>query len=112
MRNFFLLVCFSIINITLAQGDELGAVGLETKKEVKPSITLYKIYNLESDSTYVDTSLSIKSEYKYNLLRKDIFGLLPFSNEGHTYNTLDFGLIKKTMVKEPHRLLLSKKNQL
>lgn len=85
------------MNVALAQVNELGVAGLETKKEVKPSITLYKIYNLESDSTYVDTSLSIKSEYKYNLLRKDIFGLMPFSNEGHTYNTLDFGLIKKTI---------------
>ena len=25
-------------------------------------------------------------------MRKDIFGLLPFSNEGHTYNTLNFNL--------------------
>ena len=65
-------------------------------KEVKPSIKLYKIYNLQKDSTYADTSLTLQSEYKYNLLKKDIFGLLPFSNAGQTYNTLDFGLIKKT----------------
>ena len=60
----------------------------------KAPIDLYKIYNLEKDTTYVDTSLTIQSEYRYNLLRKDIFGLLPFSNEGHTYNSLDFGLYK------------------
>ncbi len=58
----------------------------------KPPIDLYKIYSLNKDTTYVDTSLTIKSEYKYNFLRKDIFGLLPFVNEGHVYNTLDFGL--------------------
>ena len=62
----------------------------------KPPIDLYKIYTLQRDTSYVDTSLTIQSEYKYNLLRKDIFGLLPFANEGHTYNTLNFGLIDKS----------------
>lgn len=65
-----------------------------SKKETKPAIKLYKIYNLQKDTTFVDTSLSIKNEYRYNLLRKDIFGLLPFANEGQTYNTLDYGLTK------------------
>ena len=58
----------------------------------KPPINLYKIYTLQRDTTFVDTTLSIQKEYKYNLLRKDIFGLLPFSNEGQTYNTLHFSL--------------------
>ena len=62
----------------------------------KPPINLYKIYTLQQDSTFVDTSLTIQSEYKYNFLRKDNFGLLSFSNEGQTYNTLDFGLRKKS----------------
>ena len=60
------------------------------KNKQKPPINLYKIYTLQQDSTFVDTSLTIQSEYKYNLLRKDNFGLLSFSNEGQTYNTLDF----------------------
>ena len=64
----------------------------------KPPNNLYKIYNLQKDTTFVDTSLTIKSEYKFNLLKKDNFGLLPFSNEGQTYNTLDFGLIKKSVL--------------
>jgi hypothetical protein len=64
----------------------------------KAPINLYKIYTLQKDTTFVDTSLTIKSEYKYNFLRKDIFGLLPFSNEGQTYNTLDFGLKNKTVM--------------
>jgi hypothetical protein len=46
---------------------------------------------LQKDTTYVDTSLTIKKEYEYNYLRKDIFGLLPFANEGQTYAVLDFG---------------------
>ena len=67
----------------------------DTTSYEKAPIDLYKIYTLQKDTTYVDTSLTIKSEYKYNLLRKDIFGLLPFANEGHTYNSLDFALSNK-----------------
>ncbi|MES2746746.1 MAG: putative porin [Bacteroidota bacterium] len=61
------------------------------KAKIAP-YTSYKIYTLQRDTTYVDTSLTIKSDYKYNYLRKDIFGLLPFANEGQTYTTLNFGL--------------------
>lgn len=76
--------------------DSISSVSKNKKN--KPPIDLYKFYTLEKDTTYVDTTLNIKKEYKYNLLRKDIFGLLPFANEGHTYNTLDFTTItKKTM---------------
>lgn len=58
----------------------------------KAPISSYKIYTIERDTTSVDTSLTIKKEYEYNYLRKDNFGLLPFLNEGQTYNTLDYGL--------------------
>lgn len=61
------------------------------KAKIAP-YTSYKIYTIERDTTYVDTSLTIKSDYKYNYLRKDIFGLLPFANEGQTYTVLDYGL--------------------
>jgi hypothetical protein len=54
----------------------------------------YRIITLQKDTTYVDTSLTIKKEYEYNYLRKDIFGLLPFANEGQTYTVLDYGLKK------------------
>ena len=65
-------------------------------EKVKPPINLYKIYTLEKDTTFIDTTLSIQKEYKYNLLRKDIFGLQAFANEGHTYNTLDFNYLSKS----------------
>lgn len=58
----------------------------------KAPITSYKIISLDKDTTFVDTSLTIKKEYEYNYLRKDNFGLIAFANEGQTYNTLDFGL--------------------
>ncbi|WP_321539214.1 putative porin [Flavobacterium piscinae] len=55
-------------------------------------ISEYKIITIERDTTHYDTSLTIQKEYKYNYLRKDIFGLQQFANEGQTYTTLDFGL--------------------
>lgn len=65
-------------------------------KTIKTAATIdqYRIISLQRDTTYVDTSLTIKKEYEYNYLRKDNFGLLPFSNEGQTYTMLDYGYKK------------------
>jgi len=57
----------------------------------KAPYDVYRIISLQKDTTYVDTSITIKKEYEYNYLRKDIFGLLPFANEGQTYTVLDYG---------------------
>ena len=51
-------------------------------------ITDYKIISHKNDTTFVDTTLTIQKEYKYNYLRKDNFNLLQFSNIGQSYNTL------------------------
>ena len=56
------------------------------------TIDLYKVITIENDTTYIDTSLTIQKEYSHNYLRKDIFGLLPFANDGQTYNTLQYSL--------------------
>lgn len=58
----------------------------------KAPITSYKMYTIERDTTLIDTSLNVKKEYEFNYLRKDNFGLLPFVNDGHTYNTLEYSL--------------------
>lgn len=75
---------------TNASGDERD--NSSTIADTVASIDMYKIVTLDRDTTYIDTSLTIKDEYKNNYLRKDNFGLLPFANDGQTYNTLDFGL--------------------
>lgn len=109
MSKFFIFLTFIFFINSYSQRNALRGEGLgvtnvsdKSQKKVKDTtsyekapIDLYKIYTLQKDTTYVDTSLTIKSEYKYNLLRKDIFGLLPFANEGHTYNSLDFALSNK-----------------
>lgn len=94
MRNFFLFFIFFNFSFVFSQEDELiiSKDGSTSNLSSKPPINLYKIYTINRDTTFVDTTLTIQKEYKYNLLRKDNFGLLPFSNEGQTYNTLDFSL--------------------
>lgn len=50
----------------------------------------YKFISIDKDTTYIDTTLSIKKEYKYNYLKKDYFELLPFSNTGQVFNQLGY----------------------
>ncbi len=52
------------------------------------SIKDYKIISFQRDTTYLDTTLSIQKEYKYNYLRRDDFELMPFANVGQPYNAL------------------------
>ena len=48
----------------------------------------YKIISYARDTTFLDTTLTIQKEYRYNYLRKDDFELMPFSNVGQPYNKL------------------------
>lgn len=59
----------------------------------KASIDLYKIINSEKDTTFVDTSLTVKKLYNFNYLQEDNFGLMAFANMGQTYNTLTFNSV-------------------
>lgn len=83
-------------NTTVANKEKKSKLVEPSKNDSIATIDLYKIISLENDTTYVDTSLSIQKEYKFNYLRKDNFGLLPFANEGQTFNTLQYGLNKFT----------------
>jgi len=65
---------------------------VKKKKAKIATIDQYQIITLEHDTTFVDTSLTIKSAYKHNHLRKDLFGLLEFSNIGQPLNTLQYSL--------------------
>nr|WP_317129093.1 putative porin [Flavobacterium sp. 270] len=65
---------------------------IKKKKTKIATIDQYQIITLEHDTTYVDTSLTLKSAYKQNHIRRDEFGLLPFSNIGQPYNTLQYSL--------------------
>lgn len=100
MKNFFSIIIvvlsFSVYgqeNDSRFSKDTIRRSLRATPKSFpKATQDMYKIVSLEKDTVFVDTSLTIESDYKFNYLRKDNFGLLPFANDGHTYNTLDFGL--------------------
>jgi hypothetical protein len=92
----FLFILFSLNIYAQEENDSINkpkkSLREAPKEAPKASIDKYRIINIEKDTVYVDTSLTIKNSYKFNYLRKDNFGLLPFNNDGQTYNTLDFGL--------------------
>ncbi|WP_369695589.1 putative porin [Flavobacterium alvei] len=69
-------------------------IGKDSVKKNEPvaTIDMYRVITLERDTTYIDTSLTIQKKYSHNYLRKDLFGLLAFPNEGQTYNTLQYSL--------------------
>lgn len=73
--------------------DRLKGANSKDKDTTKvASIDMYRFITLERDTTYLDTSLTIDKEYSHNFLRRDLFGLLAFPNEGQAYNTLYYNL--------------------
>jgi len=59
----------------------------ERLTEKKP-ITDYLIISQSRDTSYVDTTLSVVKQYKFNFRRKDNFEYLAFANSGQTINYL------------------------
>ena len=102
MRIVFYLYFFVFPAVVFSQQKREGVIKYDSqynstdsvKKQTEKiaTIDLYKVITIENDTTYIDTSLTIQKEYSHNYLRKDIFGLLPFANDGQTYNTLQFSL--------------------
>ena len=56
----------------------------------KTSYTDYKIFSHMRDTTYIDTTLTIKKDYQFNYLRTDNFELLAFHNQGQTFTNLGY----------------------
>ncbi|WP_339659799.1 putative porin [uncultured Polaribacter sp.] len=56
----------------------------------KTKYTDYKIFSHDGAVSYIDTTLNIQKEYKFNYLRKDNFELLEFHNQGQTFNSLGY----------------------
>ena len=71
-------------------GGSIESTSNKNIKNLDAKIADYKIINIHNDSTYVDTTLTINKEFKYNYLRRDDFNLMPFANLGQTYNTLRY----------------------
>src|SRR6478609_1444074 len=65
---------------------------IKKKKAPEATYDMYQFISLERDTTYIDTTQSIRKAYSHNYLRKDNFGLMAFTNIGQTYNTLQYGI--------------------
>jgi hypothetical protein len=52
--------------------------------------TDYKVFSHNRDTTYIDTTLTLQKEYKFNYLRKDLFEFLEFHNQGQALNNLGY----------------------
>ena len=94
---FIIFFCVTVIGFSQRQGNNLGEQFINLQGDTsnrtiadftRPPIEDYKIVSIKRDTTVVDTSLTIAKDYKFNYLRKDRYGLLPFANTGQTYNTL------------------------
>ncbi|TDE54289.1 putative porin [Flavobacterium sp. GT3P67] len=102
MRKLFLFYFIAIPFIVLSQEKTRKILdfnskynssdSIKKKNEKIATIDMYRFITIDNDTTYIDTSLTIQKEYSHNYLRKDIFGLLPFANDGQTYNTLQYSL--------------------
>lgn len=99
MKKTLLLFLFFCASATVFSQDP-------SKKKEKPPIDYYKIISAARDTTFVDTTLSIKKKYKFNYLRKDNFELLQFTNVGQTYNSLAYSFdrlnLKPLFVAQSH----------
>jgi hypothetical protein len=104
IKYIIAIVCFFLLNeitcqvkLNSANASIVGSIGKDSTAAKRSkgfrnlaTIDMYLQFNTEIDSTVVDTTLSIKKDYKFNYLQKDNFGLMPFANMGQTYNTLTF----------------------
>lgn len=63
---------------------------VKVKLSGKTKYTDYKILSFFKDTTYIDTTLTLKKHYKFNFMREDNFELLPFHNIGQTFNSLGY----------------------
>lgn len=103
MRIFFFLYLLVVPSLLFSQGEAPKKLDMNSqyssitdtvkkKKDLVAKIEQYQIVTIEHDTTIVDTSLTLKSDYRHNYLRRDNFGLLPFPNIGQPYNTLQYSL--------------------
>lgn len=101
---FSFLICFLLTQNLFSQGFGQGglngnAVILRDSTNTSPiNVTLsgktkytdYKIFSHKKDTTYIDTTLTLQKEYKFNYLRKNLFEFIEFHNQGQTLNNLGY----------------------
>lgn len=79
-------------------GDYNRANEIKVELDGKTHFTDYKLISYKNDTTYIDTTLTIRKDYKFNYIRKDDFELVPFHNLGQTYTNLAYNFSEKSML--------------
>ena len=77
--------------------DTLKRTEIDVQLSGKTAYTDYKVISHQNDTTIVDTTLTIAKYYKFNFIRKDDFELLPFHNQGQTFNNLAYNFNKTSL---------------
>lgn len=77
-----------------SNSNDLAISKSNSKNDSVAPIDWYKIIAYNYSQTAVDTSLTIKKFQDFNYLGKDMFGMQRLSNDGQTYNILDYSLIQ------------------
>ncbi|RAJ15232.1 putative porin [Olleya aquimaris] len=80
---------------SLSQGNVIKSKGV---KNLDAKIIDYLIITNQRDTIYLDTTLTINKEYKFNYLRQDNFGLMPFANVGQSYNRLTYNFENTNLI--------------
>ena len=73
-----------------------------------------KRFTIENDTSYIDTSLTIKKFYKFNYIRKDDFELVKLNNVGQIYNQLTYNPSKNNLLSfgyNANNILLTNKSE-
>ena len=80
----------------------------------KFDINKLKRFTIENDTSYIDTSLTIKKFYKFNYIRKDDFELVKLNNVGQIYNQLTYNPSKNNLLSfgyNANNILLTNKSE-
>ena len=77
--------------------DDKEKILMDSLKQDSINIEMYRIIAYDKVETFVDTTISIKKEYKMNYLRRDYFELLPFANTGHAFNRLGYDFFERSV---------------
>jgi len=80
-------------NIKSGRFNELDTISdklINVKILGKTKFTDYKIISYNNDTTYIDTTLTIKKDFKHSFNLKDNFEFMPFENMGQTGTKLGF----------------------
>lgn len=102
MKSIFIIPLFFLFFTGFAQEPIPGSMDrtqvIPRDTTQKPPITAYKIISARGDTTFVDTTLAIYKDYRFNYLRKDNFELLPFANVGQTYSSLGYNFKRERLI--------------